>query len=75
MERFSISAEEREHLFHTELVKAGVDFHQAKKVAHLLAQKRDDQLTPEENQLVQAVCAQWLVQRKRLNFISQVLSK
>lgn len=75
MERFSISFEDRQQLFHTELVRVGIDFHQAERVANLLAKNLDEQLTPEEYQLVQTVCKQWLTQRKRLNFISQVLNK
>ncbi|HEY9661046.1 MAG TPA: hypothetical protein V6C65_21550, partial [Allocoleopsis sp.] len=41
VERFSISFEERQRLFHTELVRVGIDFHQAKKVANLLAKDLD----------------------------------
>ena len=76
-----MSTEERKKLYHTELIKAGIDFHQAEKVARLLAENLllaedllDEQLTPEENQLVQDVCAQWLTQRKRMNFISKTLN-
>ncbi|HEY9624286.1 MAG TPA: hypothetical protein V6C78_28280 [Crinalium sp.] len=76
-----MSTEERKRLYHTELIKAGIDFHQAEKVSKLLAENSllaenllDEQLTPEENQLVQDVCTRWLAQRKRMNFISKTLS-
>lgn len=69
-------AEERERLFQIELIKAGVDFRQAAKVAKVLALNlMDEQLTSEEKQLVQSVCTQWLAQRKRMTFISQVLNQ
>lgn len=72
MKRFSTSVEERKCLFHTELIKVGIDFLQAEKTANLLAENLpSEQLTPEEKELIQKVCAQWLVQRKRMTFISQ----
>lgn len=77
MKKLSISIEEQEHLFHTELVNVGVDFWKAAKVAKILAlgqldEQLDERLTAEEHQLVQEVCAHWLAQRNRLAFISQV---
>jgi hypothetical protein len=74
VKEFSMSPTEREHLFLTELIKVGIDFQQARKAAKVLAlQLSDEQLTQEEDQLVQEVCRQWLIQRKRMAFISQVL--
>jgi hypothetical protein len=76
VKRFSISAEEREQIFYTELIKAGVDFQKAAKAAKVLAlDPLDEQLTREDEQLVKDACYQWLAQRKRMNFISQVINK
>lgn len=76
IQRFLMLIEEREWLFHAELIKAGVDFQRAAQTAKILAMRKpDEQLTPEEQQLVKSACAQWLAQRKRMRFISQVLNK
>jgi uncharacterized protein YaiI (UPF0178 family) len=70
-----MSVEERGRLYQIELIKAGVDSRQAEKAAKLLAENPlDEQLTHEEHQLIQSVCNQWLAQRKRMTFISQVLN-
>lgn len=76
MKRYSISAEELEQLFLLELVKVGVGFSQAAKTARALAHRLpDEQLTPEENQIIEDACAQWLAQRKRLSLIDHVLNQ
>ena len=76
MKRLSISVEELEQLFLLELVKAGVGFPQAAKAAKFLANRLpEEQLTSEDNQLIQDACALWLAQRKRLTLIEQVLNQ
>ncbi|MBD2196164.1 MULTISPECIES: hypothetical protein [Calothrix] len=66
---------QNEQLFwHTELVKSGVDYHQAAKVAQILAEKKPDELlTEEEIKLTKEVCAAWLRQHNRLTSISRAL--
>lgn len=76
MKKIPMSIEARANLFQTELIKVGIGFQQAQKVAKLLAENRpEEQLTKEENQLIQEACTQWLAQRNRENFISQVLNE
>jgi hypothetical protein len=66
--------QKHQQFWHTELVKSGVDYHQAAKVAKILAEKKpDDLLTNEEIKLTKEVCASWLRQRHRLAAISQSL--
>ncbi|KYC42634.1 hypothetical protein WA1_14905 [Scytonema hofmannii PCC 7110] len=63
----SISVEEKERLFHTELVKHGVSYSDAARVAKILAsEKPDELLTGEEIQLTTEACKIWLKQHKRL---------
>ncbi|MEJ1934132.1 hypothetical protein WDZ92_28380 [Nostoc sp. NIES-2111] len=58
--------EEKERLFHTQLVKYGVEYTTAGKVAQILASaKPDELLTPQERQLVKQACQKWLTQHKR----------
>jgi hypothetical protein len=67
---------EKEEIFITELLKSGIEPQKAVRAAKILAsEKSDEQLTPEEIQLVEAACSAWLKQRKRLDFINQVLQK
>ena len=71
-EKFLISPKQKEELFHTELVKHGVCYHQAAKAAKILVSNPPQEaLTDEETQLVQEVCRAWLKQRQRLNLIRQ----
>ena len=73
--KFFVSVEEKTRLFHAELVKAGVDYHQASRVAKVLAQNPSEEaLAPEEAQLTEEVCRIWLQHRQRLNFIEQTLA-
>lgn len=63
---FFISQEEKERLFHTQLVKYGVKFEKAAKVAKILASgQSEEDLTQEEKQLVTEACKQWLKGHKR----------
>jgi hypothetical protein len=74
--RVSMSVQDKEQLFQSELVKACVPYDQAVKVAHILASELDDeQLAAEDIQLVKRVCLQWLEQRKRWELISQATYK
>ncbi|GAB1539532.1 hypothetical protein NUACC21_21990 [Scytonema sp. NUACC21] len=66
-QRLSISPEEKKELFHTELVKHGVSYYEAARVASILASETPDRLlTPEEIQLTKKVCKIWFMQHKRL---------
>jgi hypothetical protein len=57
--------EEKERLFHTELVKYGVEYKIAGKVARILTSgKPDELLTQQERQLVKEACQKWLTQHK-----------
>jgi hypothetical protein len=68
------SLQKEQQFWHTELVKSGIEYHQAAKVAKILAEKKsDDLLTDEEIRLTKEVCAAWLRQRNRLASISQSL--
>ncbi len=63
----SISVEEKERLFHTQLVKHGVSYSDAARVARILAYEQPDELlTSEEIQLTTEACKIWLKQHKRL---------
>ncbi|MFB2772504.1 hypothetical protein ACE1AT_24970 [Pelatocladus sp. BLCC-F211] len=59
-------SKEKEEFFHTELVKYGVDYHRAAKVAQILASGTPDELLSEkEIQLAEEVCKEWLRQYQR----------
>ncbi|BAT55664.1 unknown protein [Nostoc sp. NIES-3756] len=63
---FFISQEEKERLFHTQLVKYGVKFEKAAKVAKILASgESEESWTEEERQLVTETCEEWLKAHKR----------
>jgi hypothetical protein len=63
---FFISQQEKERLFHTQLVKYGVKFEKAAKVAKILASgQSEEELTEEEQRLVTEACQQWLKGHKR----------
>jgi hypothetical protein len=64
--KFFLSQEEKEKLFHTQLVKYGVRYEKAARVATILASgKLEEVLTEEEKQLVTEACQQWLQGHKR----------
>jgi hypothetical protein len=66
--------EEKERLFHTQLVKYGVEYTTAGKVARILASgKPDELLTPQERQLVKEACQKWLTQHKRKKRIKSLV--
>ncbi|GAB1538308.1 hypothetical protein NUACC21_09660 [Scytonema sp. NUACC21] len=72
----SISIIEQETIYHIELVKHGVKYGIAAKVAKILAFGLDDAaLTEEEKKLVQEACKIWLKQHQRLKNINSLLSK
>ncbi|MBE9001593.1 hypothetical protein IQ274_26130 [Nostoc sp. LEGE 12447] len=62
---FLISAEEKEKIFHTELVKYGVEYEQARKAAQILACSQADELLSQQDRLtVTQACNKWSTQRK-----------
>ncbi|WP_320073245.1 hypothetical protein [Nostoc sp. MG11] len=66
--------EEIEKILHTELVKYGVKYEKAGKVARILASRQPDELlTQEEIQLSKEVCQQWLKQRQRMAVIEEAI--
>jgi hypothetical protein len=68
--KFFISVEKKEELFHTALVKCGVDYQKAAKVAKILAnEKPDELLTEKEIELTKEVCQEWLTYHKCLTSI------
>lgn len=63
--KFSISTAGRAQLFCMELVKWGIDYGRAIKVAHILAVANlEEPLGLLEAQLVEDVCREWLEKRK-----------
>lgn len=73
--KFFVSIEEKERLFQMELVKGGVDYRQAVRVAKVLARNQSEEsLTPEEAQLTEEACRLWLQHRQRLSFIEKTLA-
>ena len=73
--KFFVSVEEKTRLFHWELVKAGVDYQQAGRVAKVLAQNPPEaSLPPEDSKLTEEACRIWLQYRQRLTFIEQTLA-
>ncbi|MBD2501718.1 hypothetical protein [Anabaena azotica] len=69
LSNYSISNEEKERLFHLQLVKYGVKYEKAAKVAQLMVSKRLDNLTDQEQQLVTEACQEWFKAKKRCNNI------
>ncbi|MBD2251577.1 hypothetical protein H6G14_09685 [Nostoc parmelioides FACHB-3921] len=64
--KFFMSQEEKEKLFHTQLVKYGVRYEKAARAASILASgKSEEVFSEEEKQLVTEVCQQWLIGHKR----------
>ncbi|HEY9751057.1 MAG TPA: hypothetical protein V6C63_20405 [Allocoleopsis sp.] len=73
--KFFVSVAEKEKLFQAELVKGGVNYHQAIQVAKVLARNQSEEtLTPEEAQLTEEACRVWLQHRQRLRFIEETLT-
>lgn len=69
-----LSIEERKEIFATELLKSGVEPREAVEVAGIVADELpDEQLTSRQLQLVKAACTKWLKERKRQQFINEVL--
>ncbi len=61
------SIKEKEELFHTELIKLGVNYETAAQAANILAAGKPDELLAEQEiQLAKEVCREWLIQHKRL---------
>jgi hypothetical protein len=70
----AFSINERRSIFVTELLKSGVEPRTAVEVARIVADEiPDEQLTSEQRELVKAACLKWLEERKRQQFIDQVL--
>ncbi|KAF3890757.1 hypothetical protein DA73_0400001290 [Tolypothrix bouteillei VB521301] len=70
-----MSVEEKERLFHTELVKHGVSYSHAARVAKILASETPDEvLTAEDVQLTTEACKIWLKQHKRLTSLLNMSS-
>ncbi|QLE56350.1 hypothetical protein [Nostoc sp. TCL26-01] len=68
-----MSQVEKEKIFHTQLVKYGVKYEQAARVAKIIASgKSEELLTPEEKQLVKEACQQWLTGHRRFRQISSL---
>jgi hypothetical protein len=67
-QRLFTSLEEKEKLFHSELVKYGVKYELAAQAAKILVSgKPDELLTQQEIQLVEQVCREWLTRHKSLS--------
>ncbi|QSJ20972.1 hypothetical protein JYQ62_26750 [Nostoc sp. UHCC 0702] len=67
--------QDKEQLLHTQLVKCGVHYGKAAKVAKIIASGYPDELlTDDEIKLTQEVCREWLRQRQRLNSIEENIS-
>jgi hypothetical protein len=70
------SVEEKEKLFHTELVKYGVEYELAAQAARILVSgKPDELLTEQEIQLVKEVCREWSMGHKRFKRLSSLLTE
>ncbi|MFN6485132.1 MULTISPECIES: hypothetical protein [unclassified Nostoc] len=73
-QNFLISVEEKEKIFHTELVKYGVEYEQARKAAQILASSQPDELlSQQDRQIVTQVCNKWSAERKRYKRITSVV--
>ncbi|MGV0103485.1 hypothetical protein [Nostoc sp. DSM 114167] len=69
-----ISVEEKEKIFHTELVKYGVEYEQARKAAQILAYSQPDELlSQQDRQIVTQACHKWSTERKRYKRIISVV--
>lgn len=63
-------------IFTTELLRSGVEAQKAVEAARILATELpDEQLTIEQIELVKAACEKWLKQRKRQNFIDEIIQQ
>ncbi|BAT53513.1 unknown protein [Nostoc sp. NIES-3756] len=67
---YFISNEEKEKLFHTQLVKYGVKYDKAAKAAQLMVSDGLENLTQQEQQLVTEACQEWLKAKKRCGNIN-----
>ncbi|WP_427162245.1 hypothetical protein ACQFX9_12180 [Aliinostoc sp. HNIBRCY26] len=71
--QYSIPTEEKEKIFHTELVKFGVEYKKAQKVARILASgEPDETLGEEEIKIAQEACKQWIKQRKLYKIVKNI---
>lgn len=60
-----MTIEEKETIFHTELVKYGVEYEKARKAAQILASSKPDELLAEEEiQIVKEACNEWSKQHR-----------
>lgn len=69
-----MTVEDKEKLFQTELIKSGVPHADAVKVARILACGQwEDELSCEDQQLVERACQRWLNYRRILREITSSL--
>ncbi|MBD1863045.1 MULTISPECIES: hypothetical protein [Trichocoleus] len=74
-ERFS-ATQRQEQSYRTELVKWGIDFEKAFKVARILARNiPNENLTSSEVELVEEVCKEWFEKRKQWEQFKRVTAE
>lgn len=72
--RLRLSPEDKEQLFYNELLKSGVEYQAAIRVAKLIASAHPDtSLSAEDHELMTQACQQWLNWHKRRQKISHLL--
>ncbi|OKH28676.1 hypothetical protein NIES2101_43595 [Calothrix sp. HK-06] len=71
----SSSSKDIEQIFHTHLVKYGVSYDKAAKVAKILGSgKPEEILTEEENKLVTEACQEWFINYNRHRNLRQIIA-
>ncbi|MBD2677845.1 MULTISPECIES: hypothetical protein [Nostoc] len=74
-QKFALTLEEKQKIFHTQLVKYGVEYEKARKASEILAREKPDEvLTQEEIQLTKEACNHWSAQRKRIKQLMSLLN-
>ncbi|WP_414569859.1 hypothetical protein [Nostoc sp. CCY 9925] len=74
-QKFSLTVEEKQKIFHTQLVKFGVEYEIARKASEILAREKPDEvLTQEEIRLTKEACKHWSAQRKRIKHLMFLLN-
>lgn len=72
----ALSTERRQEIFTMELLKSGVEPKAATEVARIVATElADEQLTSKQVELVKAACTKWLKERKRQNFVDEIIQQ
>ncbi|MBW4563750.1 MAG: hypothetical protein KME32_21910 [Mojavia pulchra JT2-VF2] len=73
---FLTSIEEKERVYHSELIRHGVNYEEAVQAAKIIAsEKPNELLTPEETELVKEVCTAWLLKHKSYKHLNPLLMK